>query len=107
MNDRSTNRAGAPCDATAPAMQDVDGIRGMEGVSTGAQVPGDVCGVAEYVGRGRAIQGRLYDFRGRAVIALKSGSRVPVEFVEPVTVFADAADLVPLAMRYHGGELPR
>ena len=54
-----------------------------------------------------AIQGCLYDFNGRAVIALKSGSHVPVEYVEPVTVFADAADLVPLAMRYHGNEVPR
>ena len=48
-------------------------------------------------------QGCLYDFNGRAVIALKSGTRVPVEYVEPVTVFADAADLVPLAMRYFHG----
>ena len=41
------------------------------------------------------------------MIALKSGSRVPVEYVEPVTVFADAADLVPLAMRYHMNEVPQ
>ena len=40
------------------------------------------------------------------MIALKSGLRVPVEYVEPLTVFADAADLVPLAMRYHAGSLP-
>ena len=55
---------------------------------------------------GHVTQGHLYDFNGRAVIALKSGSRVPVEYVERVTVFADAADLVPLAMRYHGGSIP-
>ena len=57
--------------------------------------------------RGNAQQGHLYDFNGRAVIALKTGSLVPVEYVEPLTVFADAADLVPLAMRYFGRDVTR
>ena len=107
MNDRSTNRTGAPGDATAPAVQDVDGLREVESCSTGAQVPADVCGVAAPAGSRIARQGHLYDFNGRAVIALKSGSRVPVEYVEPLTVFADAADLVPLAMRYFGRDVTR
>ena len=107
MNDRTANRAGALDGAAGPAMQDVDGLRGMESGSTGAQVPGDVCGVAATAGGSHVTQGHLYDFNGRAVIALKSGSRVPVEYVEPVTVFADAVDLVPLAMRYFGKDVTR
>ena len=107
MNDRSTNRVGAPGDATAPAMQDMDGLHGVESGSVGAQVPADVCSPAATADRGHVTQGHLYDFNGRAVIALKSGSRVPVEYVEPLTVFADAVDLVPLAMRYFGRDVTR
>ena len=103
MNDRSTNRTGAPGGAAGPTLPDVGGLREVEGCSTGAQVPAGVCGVAAPAGVGIARQGCLYDFNGRAVIALKTGSHVPVEYVEPVTVFADAADLVPLAMRYFHG----
>ena len=41
------------------------------------------------------------------MIVLKSGPHVPVEYVEPLTVFADAADLVPMAMRYFGRDVTR
>ena len=107
MNDRNTNRAGAHAEPSPTFTGRLVGLCGKEGCGAGAEISGAVCRTAATADNGHAVQGHLYNYNGHRVIAMRSGARVPVEHVSPITEFANAVDLVPLPMRYHGGELPR
>lgn len=67
---------------------------------------------ARFVGASIAIQGRLYAHGAKRVIAMETGRFVRVGVLDEgrpwFTSFflTQAAELSPLPMRYHGGQLP-
>jgi hypothetical protein len=60
----------------------------------------------------KASQGHLYHWRGNPVIAMEGGSFPRVVHIDPAWQWCSppfnvqAADLVPMPMRYYGGNVP-